>query len=260
MSLFLSKVALALVSPLSMGLVLILIGGVLSKLKKARLATLSRILAVTLIWVCATPIVAERLSASLERVYPPVSIENTPEADAIVVLGGAVGTIEPPRLTVDLGGASDRVLHAARLYRAQKAPRVIVSGGRFPWLGTAPPESEAIGELLQEWGVPESAIVLETRSLNTYQNAIETKKIVEKLRLESVLLVTSALHMPRALATFRSNGINALPAPTDFETVDRHKHTLLDWLPDSAALQKTTRTIKEYLGITVYRWRGWLTT
>jgi uncharacterized SAM-binding protein YcdF (DUF218 family) len=161
-------------------------------------------------------------------------------------------------LTIDLENASDRVLHAARLYRAGKAPRVITSGGAIPFLGGVTPESEAISELLQEWGVPESAILLETRSRNTYENAVETKKILENANLDTVLLVTSALHMRRALATFRTNGVNAIPAPTDIEAVNRQERTIIDWLPNAGALETTTRVLKEYLGFTVYRFRGWL--
>ncbi len=258
MDLFLSKLAQALLSPLSSSLLLILIGGILFTLKKARIATLSTVTGITLLWISATPTVADRLSASLENNYPPVPLEDTPEADAIIVLGGGVGTADPPRLDIDLDSSSDRVLHAARLYRAGKAPLVIASAGAIPWLGSATPESEAISGLLQEWGVPESAVIMETRSRNTYENAVETKKIVEKLQLDSVLLVTSAFHMRRALATFQTNDVNAIPAPTDFKTSDRQERTILDWLPNAGALQKTTRVLKEYLGFIVYRLRGWL--
>jgi uncharacterized SAM-binding protein YcdF (DUF218 family) len=64
--------------------------------------------------------------------------------------------------------------------------------------------------------------------------------------------------MPRALATFRAEGINALPSPTDYEVVDREGYTILDFLPDAEALADTTQAIKEYMGLVVYRWRGWI--
>jgi uncharacterized SAM-binding protein YcdF (DUF218 family) len=70
------------------------------------------------------------------------------------------------------------------------------------------------------------------------------------------LLVTSALHMPRALATFRALGVDTIPAPTDFEAVPQPFHPLR-WLPDAETLAASTQAIKEYLGLWVYRWRGW---
>jgi len=99
---------------------------------------------------------------------------------------------------------------------------------------------------------------VDSNSLNTYENALETKQLLEKHGLNKVLLVTSSLHMPRALATFRSAGINAIPSPTDFEAIDHEQWIILDWLPDAKALERATRVIKEYMGLAVYRWRGWI--
>ena len=66
------------------------------------------------------------------------------------------------------------------------------------------------------------------------------------------------MHMPRALATFRTVGISAIPSPTDYGATDREEFTILDFLPDAEALVGTTRAIKEYLGMVVYWWRGWI--
>jgi uncharacterized SAM-binding protein YcdF (DUF218 family) len=74
--------------------------------------------------------------------------------------------------------------------------------------------------------------------------------------IENVFLVTSALHMPRALGTFRAAGIEAVPAPADFEVMPETAHPLR-WMPDAEALQDSSRALKEYLGWWVYRWRGW---
>ena len=70
--------------------------------------------------------------------------------------------------------------------------------------------------------------------------------------------MTSALHMYRALATFRSAGVRAIPSATDFEGVGEGRQTVLDWLPNAAALERTTRALKEYLGILAYALRGWI--
>ena len=83
------------------------------------------------------------------------------------------------------------------------------------------------------------------------------KETLEREKLERTLLVTSALHMPRALATFHAAGVDAVAAPTDFEIVEEGAGNVERWMPDAIALEGSTRAIKEYLGMWVYRWRGW---
>ena len=214
---------------------------------------------VTVLWVASTPIFADYLGLTLESRYPPVAVGGTPSDDAIVVLGGAVGGPEPPRITLDLTDASDRVLHTARLYRASKAPVVVISGGAIPWLGSDIPEAESMQTLLEEWGVPAASIISESISRNTHDNAVLTKRLLVERGLRRVLLVTSAMHMRRALATFASAGVDAVPAATDFTVTYRDHRTLIDFLPDAKALSHTTDAIKEYIGYAYYRWRGWIT-
>ena len=80
--------------------------------------------------------------------------------------------------------------------------------------------------------------------------------LLRRHQLQQVLLVTAAPHLPRALATFRAAGIQAIPAATDFEVMPEPPHPLR-WLPDAQALADSTRALKEYLGLWAYRWRGW---
>jgi uncharacterized SAM-binding protein YcdF (DUF218 family) len=215
-------------------------------------------LTVALLWVSSTSAVSSYLIASLERQYLPIPVSKSPKADAIVILGGGVGAAESPRIEVDLTDASDRILHAARLYKAGKAPLIIATGGANAWLGNKTPEAFTMDKLLREWGIPKNAIVTEQKSLNTYQNAVNTKRLLKQKNLKTVLLVTSASHMPRALATFRSAGIDAIPSPTDYKIVNQEKFVVLSLLPDIGALGGTAQALKEYLGLVVYRWRGWI--
>lgn len=68
--------------------------------------------------------------------------------------------------------------------------------------------------------------------------------------------MTTASHMRRALACFRSAGVDAIPAPTEFYQPP-DELGILNWLPDAGALRTTTLIVKEYLGLLVYRFRGW---
>ena len=93
------------------------------------------------------------------------------------------------------------------------------------------------------------------RSRTTAENATEVAKDWPSLGASSALLVTSAAHMPRALATFRRAGILVTPAPTDVRGVD-DPIDLLDLLPDAGSLEATTFAAKEALGYAVYWLRG----
>ena len=95
-------------------------------------------------------------------------------------------------------------------------------------------------------------------SLRTRTDAEVVQEIVEREGLGRVLLVTSALHMPRSMATFRKAGVRVFPAPTDFEVVQSPAAGTYPWLPGSEAFWQSGRAIHEYIGIAWYRWKGWI--
>ena len=257
-TLFLSKLLPAFVYPLGLTLSLVAIAALLARLYFPRLAKLCYGTALAVLWVCSTPAVASWAVASLERQYPARSIAETPAADVAIVLGGAIGQPLPPRVTIDLHDAADRVLHAARLYRAGKVRHVLVSAGNIPWIPAVRSEAELIRDLLVEWGVAPAAIELGTASRNTYENAQEVERMLRARGFKSALLVTSASHMPRAMATFRRAGVPVVAATTDVSVVDSGHIDVLEWLPSADALAATTGAIKEWLGYWVYRVRGYL--
>lgn len=209
------------------------------------------------LYAVSTPWVAGHLVRSLERQHLPVAIEELPEVDAIVVLGGAIGPAVPPRQGPDLSERADRALHAAHLYRAGKAPLVIPTGAYRT--KSEPPTSEAdeMATLLVEWGVPEDAILIEPSAGTTYENALEVEKILRERELKRVLLVTSAIHLPRSLATFKTTSLDIVPAPTDYLAIDGPEPSVYAWLPHPEALEKSARSIHEWLGLAWYRLRGW---
>lgn len=231
-------------------------GLLLIGLNRRKLGAVAVTAAVFWLWVWSLPIISDMLSASLEGRYLQMSAEDLPPADALVLLGGGVRPGPPNWPYSDLNEGADRIWHAARLYHAGKAPVVIASGGSFAWQGERISEAEAMLGILLDLGVPSAAIMLEEQSRSTRENALYIAKLLQGQELEIILLVTSALHMPRALAAFRAVGIKAIPAPTDFEVMPQPNHPLR-WLPDAGALGNSTRALKEYLGLLVYRLRGW---
>jgi uncharacterized SAM-binding protein YcdF (DUF218 family) len=202
-----------------------------------------------LLWLPATTLVGAALVGSLEDGYPPVPVAESPTADAIVVLGGSARAAHPPREMPDLHEASDRLWHAARLYRAGRAPLVVASGGGEGTVAEAP----VMRRVLTDWGVADSAVVEEARSTSTYENARYTARLLSDRGMDEVLLVTSALHMPRAVATFRTTGLTVHPAPTDVRVTAETRRSLL---PDAEGLQMTSRALHEFAAWAAYRWAG----
>ena len=171
------------------------------------------------------------------------------------MLGGGVRGPAPPRPGPDLGEASDRVLFAAELFKAGKVKRIVVIGGNLPWQAETEPEAETTRRLLLFWGVPDGDIVTAGDSRTTAENASEAKALWPSLGATSALLVTSAAHMPRAMASFRKAGLPVTAAPTDVRSV-RQQTNLLDVLPDTQALGQSSDALKEVIGYFVYWVRG----
>jgi len=245
------------VLPLGMALLLLLAAVVTTLSGRTRTGSALVACVVLALWLLSTKTVSSSLVASLEQAYPAHSLEDTPSSDAILVLGGGIRSAPPPRLPSNLGSSADRILHAARLYRAGKAPWVVAAGGPIPWVPESPPEARAMAALLEEWGVPRNAILLETHSRTTAENCRNAARLLGEHHIHKALLVTSAMHMRRALAACRAAGLHVTPSPTDFESMDR-KPGPMDWRPDPDALSLSSRAIRERLGFRYYRWRGWI--
>ncbi|MBD2125214.1 YdcF family protein [Microcoleus sp. ZQ-A2] len=263
MFLFLSKLLPLFLYPLGLACILMVVALVMWW-RRSRWVPFPISLALMVLLLASNNWVANGLVKSLEwQQIPPKTL---PTADAIVILGGATKSAFPPRPGVDLSEQGDRVLYGAQLYREGKAPVVISSGGRIDWRGGGPSESADMAQILKTVGVPSSAILQDPTSLNTHQNAVNVKKIMQERGIRRILLVTSAMHMPRSLRIFQRQGIDAIPAPTDFlvsqqeieEPNSSPQAILLSLMPDTERIDRTTRALKEYIGMAVYRLRGWL--
>ncbi|MEO1092911.1 MAG: YdcF family protein [Pseudomonadota bacterium] len=194
-----------------------------------------------------------RLEAGWMDVSPPASVHG------IVVLGGGSiwmpGPGEPLR-TMKAGEGIERLLLRQALgLRYPDATWVFTGGGSGLGRGGQSEAWHARG-FWEEMGVAEPLIV-EDASLNTRDNAVNTRGVVgEVARTETWLLVTSAFHMRRALATFRAAGWSVVPYAVDFRTIDRPA-----WpgerLDVARQLARLDLAAREWLGFQVYRLRGW---
>lgn len=243
--------------PLGAGLALGVFGLVFIMLRRRKTGQTLLLLAVAWLWLWSTPVFSDWLRLSLESRYPMLSAEQAPAAEAIVVLGGAFSHHESWPYP-DMSSNADRYWHGARLYHAGKAPLVILSGGRMPGRGPGLTDAGAGALFLADLGVPPQAIVVEERALTTRGNAVEVAAILQARGIEDFLLVTSARHMRRSEAAFRSLGLNPVPLATDFTVGTPLRRDLRRWLPDAVALAGASRAAHEYVAYLIYQRRGWL--
>ncbi len=254
MSFALSKWLSLLLFPLSQVLILLLLALFALWWGRQRLGKV--LLSAGLLWLylCSITPVADFLMGQLEQPYPPSAAQDLPQAAAIVVLGGSTRGDTAAGQPADLNGQADRLVYAAQLHHLGKAPLLVVSGGSA---GHVRSEAEEMAEILAIMGVPPRAIVLEEHSRTTYENALYTAQLLRHRHIDRVLLVTSAFHMARAEGVFVRQGVEVIPAATDYQLL-RHARLLPPLLPSVSALQRTTYALREMAGYIVYRVRGYL--
>lgn len=214
--------------------------------------------ALAVLLLFSNKVLANILVANLEAAYPAFAQPLSKPFDAIVVLGAGAASQGSLRPADELSSISlVRTLCGIDLYRQGFAPRLLFAGGDASIFGRGTEESVVMKSLALRLGVPEPAVMVENRSRNTYENAVETRKILGEA---SVLLVTSAVHIPRATGLFRKQGMQVTPYPCGYQSRDLPgldmEYDLFDLLPNVHALTQTTETLSEIIGIVLYKATG----
>lgn len=244
------------VVPVNLCIALLVAGTALFILRQRKTGVL--VAASGIAWVVFWSLPASSLWAGgkLEQLYPHALPQALPQTQAIVVLGGHTANgrhnwFQP----YDADTAATRVNTAALLYENQRAPYIVLSGAA---LDGSLSEAEMMARILRSRGVPDDALILETQSLTTYENGVYTRRTLDQHDIQRVLLVTSALHMPRAMAVFRKQDISAVAAPAQPQIVVPADPAFSFWLPDMRTLSASRSIIKEYVALMVYWLRGWI--
>ena len=158
------------------------------------------------------------------------------------------------------------MITALRLLRQGKADWLVVSGGSVSLRqdDPTPGEGALASQLALELGAPVAKIVANREGRNTAEELQALDALARRRGWRSLLLVTSASHLPRAVATARRlTRVTIVPVACDFQEVDITGRATLPsliqgLLPDAQALAGTTRSLKELIGLAVYRLRGWI--
>ena len=212
---------------------------------------------IVVLYLVMTPIGANVLVYSLSRGLGQIQTrEQARGADTIVILSGGVGTIRAGGVVLtELSTPSTlRVLEAARVYKLIGARLVIVSGGVADERVELEPESRHMAEALVKAGVPPADIALDVEAKDTFDHPRTVRPILEAHHVRQFVIVTSPMHMRRALAVFRKAGFDPVPSVTLLRS-DHLKPPPL-FVPNDDSLELSDASIYDYAGWVYYWMRG----
>ena len=257
---YINKIVGWVASPLGVAFIGLAVGWLLRKRGGllARFGNLCAGLAIAFLWIMSCGITTRFVGVGLEREWERDgamhgAIDGLPDADAIIVLGGGVGSHEECHAP-ELYSGADRVWQGARLYNAVKSRipglKVYCTGGGCEY-ATVP--------ILTELGVPREAIWFSEDPRNTEEEARLIKSMIcgqdgatgtSLTATSRIYLVTSAWHMSRAKMLFDRVGFDVIPVPTDFEMSCGAERAVEfgDFMPSADALLHNSYAIKEWVG------------
>lgn len=264
MFIFLSKFLPLFIYPLGLACVFIL--GALIFWKKRKFARVLLVLALIVLFIGGNRYLANSIARSLEWQYD--TLGPTQKMDLIVVLGGGTEPGIAPRPMTEVNAAGDRIIYAAKLYQEHPEAKLLLSGGDIEFLdqGDSTPAAD-MAALLSLMGVPDSAMILQDQSQNTYEDALYSCEKIKAAGYKNVVLVTSAMHMPRSIKLFTKQGCTVLPAPVDFGITKiawqqlwhpSFETFLINLVPSYSNMSQVTKAMKEYIGMFTYHLKGWL--
>ncbi len=194
----------------------------------------------------------DALLRPLENRYSVPTAEAVERHVGIIVLGGGVD--HPDSFVahgqVPLGDAAERMTVPVGLMRQHPQLELVFSGGEGRLLATGVSEAELAKRFYEEQGVDMARVKLESGSRNTRENARQVAALLGERCKQPWLLVTSAWHMPRAMAEFEAVGCNVTAYPVDFLTGD---FTSLTEFALAQSLLRWQTALHEWLGLLVYR-------
>jgi uncharacterized SAM-binding protein YcdF (DUF218 family) len=250
MGFVISKILLLLILPPAGPLILAAVGFLIIR-KYHRLGRAFLVSGFVLLYLLSIQSVGDLLMRPLERPFPPLK-GTAGKANAIVVLSGGVRDLSWAGLRSEPSGVSlERLLVGVKLQKAFHLP-LVLSGGSGDPTNLEVSEADAMARISAGLGIPRKDIVVERKSRNTLESAKALKNI---LRGKRIILVTSAFHMKRALAMFKAQGFDVVPAPAGY-TSEQKGFSLFSLIPAADHMSTTATALHEYLSFLWYKGRG----
>jgi len=156
------------------------------------------------------------LAGPLEARFPP-PLDDMPAPDGVIVLGGTIDErLSASRNRPTLVDAAERLTAPIALKRKYPNARLVFTGGSAALQAYS--EADAVQRFWREIGLDQGDVLYERRSRNSYENAVFTRELLGPKPGARWLLVTSAIHMPRAVGVFRQAGFDVIAYPVDYRT------------------------------------------
>lgn len=191
---------------------------------------------------------------------PGTKLADVQHHDVAIVLGGMFEyNSDVDEISIRRQG--DRLIQAINLYKSGKVDKLFISGDSGFITDHGLHEAKQVKELLLRWGIPEGDIITEEKSKNTHENAVNTVKKLRKSypHLESCILVTSGIHMKRALGCFEKEGLNCTPFSTDLYANQNGSFYWDQYLiPDVSNFVSWNYALKELFGYMTYDIAGYI--
>jgi uncharacterized SAM-binding protein YcdF (DUF218 family) len=251
---FLGKAFWIVAQPLTLALILLLLGFIARLTGRGKLSGFLTLLSGSLLFVVLFTSFGAWSLQVLEARHPRPTLTTAPAC--MIVLGGAFDLeVTAGRGGMEMNQAADRFIEAARLARLYPQAKILVSGGDGSFSGDYKGDADLSPTYFEAMGVDPARIIRETASRNTAENVGETKALLEANGLSDCLLITSAYHMPRARALFDAESLKVVPWPSDYRSSGRV--TLrLDFTQPSLNAALTSTAMREWAAILVSRLRG----
>ncbi len=180
----------------------------------------------------------------------PTTLPSDAKYSAAIILGGY--SSEDANQDGYFNVAADRFIEAIKLKTEGKVTHLLISGGSGKLYPTDFRESDWVLTQLRDFKIPDSSILVENRSRNSYENALFSKNILDRVRLKPpYILVTSAYHMRRALYIYKKKGVDVIPYPCNY-IAGRSKTSFTDFIPSAGTLSDWEIYIKEMVGYAMY--------
>mgnify|MGYP001033743441 FL=1 len=213
------------------------------------------LIVILFLWTFSIGFVADLLWKLVEYPWQRIDENSAPAADAIVVLSNNGLNTAPGKANIIEWRDPDRFFAGVTLFQKGKAPRLFFTGGVIPYEKTLKDEGTLYKEHAVSLGIPSSAVLTTNRVVNTAEEAIAIRRMLNTSNSPSkILLVTSAFHMKRAKKQFERQGLLVHPFPVDFKTTKSSPwQSPYQWIPNAQSLNRSSQALREFLGRAIYR-------
>ncbi len=240
---YLHKILPTFVLPIMLVILLILIGLIKNKKKLIYIA-------IGVLYILSTPIFSNNFFKLVEGSEYRKPISAIDSADAIVVLSGMLEINEVGDSIYIEWGDPDRFFGGIALFKADKAQKLVFTGGKMPWDKAKKTEGAVLKEYAISNGITSDKIFVTKDVENTADEAVAVKELISPSR--RIILVTSAYHMYRAKELFEIQGFEVISCNVDYKVMSNKEITVIDFFPSADNLKTTETGFRELLGRLFY--------